>query len=60
MTRLPLCLPPTRAGYVLAYLTIDRMGRFLMQLMGFVLCAGLFAALASSYHALVRAGGGAA
>ena len=57
MTRLPLCLPPTRAGYVLA---IDRMGRFLMQLMGFVLCAGLFAALASSYHALVRAGGGAA
>lgn len=47
-------------GYVLAFFTIDVMGRFWMQMMGFIVCTGLFAALATNYHALVRAGGGAA
>ena len=46
-------------GYLLAYLTIDRMGRFWMQLMGFIVCAGLFSALASNYHALVSHAAGA-
>ena len=47
-------------GYILAYFTIDVMGRLKMQLMGFTICIGLFCALAWKYTELAAAWGGGA
>ena len=47
-------------GYLFAYLTIDRMGRKKMQLMGFAMTAALFFLLAADYQGLRATSGGAA
>lgn len=47
-------------GYVLAIFTIDRMGRWYMQVMGFSVCCVLFLAISFSYSALSGPQAGAA